>query len=240
MHDSEKILAIIPARSGSKGIANKNIQMFAGYPLFVQSIFCAEKSNLFDDIVVSTNSESYADLAREYGATVPFLRPQELSGNTNPTSDVTLHVLHGLEKLGKRYRYFAVLQPTSPLRTPQDLRDSFALLTEKNADAVISVSQVHTPPQWVNTLGEDRSMKGFITKEARNKPRQALENYYAIHGAIFWARTEVYLQNQDSYALNSLAYIMPFDRSVDIDTIVEFRLAEILYTQSLEREKCPE
>lgn len=200
-------------------------------PLIAHTIEQALQSNLFQEVIVSTDSQEYADIALQHGASVPFLRPAKLASSEIPTSAVTLHILHYLQAQGKHYEYFSVLQPTSPLKTPQDLQKSFELLVEKQADIIISVTQAHHPIEWANTLPENLSMDNFISEEARDKPRQQLPPRYIIHGAIFWGRTSVYLKNQNAYTSNSYAYIMPEERSVDIDTITDFHLAEILYKQ---------
>lgn len=225
------MLAIIPARSGSTGISHKNIKEFVNKPLLAHTIIHAKESKLFNDIIVSTDSEEYAKIAREYGASVPFLRPSHLAGANVPTSQVTISLLHTLNTQGMHYDYFAVLQATSPLRTTEDLRLSYQLLLDKKADAIISVTTTSHPIEWGNILPDDLSMRDFISKLVRDKPRQSFPSQYVIHGTIFWANTQQYLTNQDVYAMNSYAYIMPPERSIDIDTPLDWTLAELLYRQ---------
>lgn len=229
-------IAIIPARSGSQGIVHKNITPFAGIPLIAHTIQCALQSKLFSDVVVSTDSEEYANIARAYGANVPFLRPASLAESTVPTSEVTLHTLQMLKEQGKTYDTIAVLLPTSPLRTIEDLKQSLQMLQDKDAEIIISVCVAMPSPLWCNSLQDDLSMKNFIAKEMRNKPRQQLEPYYCIHGAIFWARYDAYRQSQDSYAMRSYAYIMPSERSIDIDNKKDLYLAEQLFQEQFQKE----
>lgn len=237
MEQTNKSVAIIPARTNSQGIINKNIKEFAGIPLIAHTIKHAQESNLFQDIIVSTDSEEYMEIAKKHGASVPFLRPPHLARYTVPTSEVTLHVLQTLQQQGIKYNSFAVLQPTSPLRTMKNLQESYSMLIEKNADIIISVCRAHHHPQWFNTLPENLSLNGFISKEIRNKPRQQLKTYYSIHGAIFWAQTDAYLAKQDPYDMNTYAYIMSQEESVDIDTINEFILAETIYNTLIKNKK---
>lgn len=211
---------------------HKNIKEFCGLPLIAYTIKVAQDSGIFSNIVVSTDSQEYADIALQYGAEVPFIRPVELAEPHIPSSEVTLHCIRELASQGKEFDDFAVLQPTSPLRKAEDIRKAQLLLREKSADVVISVSKHHPSPLWSNTLDDNLSMKNFISPEVRNKPRQELPTYYFIHGAIFFARTQAYQKNQDPYSMNSVAYIMPVERSVDIDTMRDFYLAELLFKGS--------
>lgn len=186
---------------------------------------------MFSEVVVSTDSEAYATIAKEYGASVPFLRPTHLAESSVPSSEVTLHTLQKLKDSGKIYDTVAVLPPTSPLRTIDDLKQSFQLFQDKNAEVVISVCEAQPSPLWCNTLQNDLSMKNFIDEEMRNKPRQQLEKYYCIHGAIFWVQYDAYICNQDPYTMRSYAYIMPPERSIDIDNQKDLYIAIQLFKE---------
>lgn len=223
----EKILAIIPARSGSKGLKDKNIKDLNGKPLIAHTIEVAKKSNLFLDIIVSTDSEKYAEISRKYGAIVPFLRSEELSSDTASSTDVILDVLKKMEDLGKKYDSFILLQPTSPLRTIKDLQGAYKLYQEKRANAVISVCEMEHSPLWANTLSEDMSMDNFLNKES-NKIRQKLDTYYRINGAIYISNTEYFIKHKNFYYEKSYAYIMSKKNSIDIDDEYDFKIAEYL------------
>lgn len=222
-------LAVIPARKGSKSLIDKNVLPLMGKPLLGYSIEAAVQSRLFEKVVVSTDSREYAEIAERYGATVPYLRSKKLSEDSIPTSEVTKDVLRYFEKKQEHYKFFAVLQVSSPLRTVTDIKNSYELLIEKKANTVISVCESPVPQPWINELPSDKSMEDFISYEYRNKPRQFLPKYYKIHGAIFWGKAQHYLAHSDPFARGSFAYEMPPERSIDIDTFIDFELAEILY-----------
>lgn len=226
-------IAIIPARKGSKSLHDKNIRELEGKPLMAYTIETALQSNLFETVLVSTDSTEYAKIATRYGASVPFLRPKELAEDAVPSSEVTKHVLQHYGKQNKHYSNFAVLQISSPLRNTEDLQASYKIFIEKRAESVVSVCRSSIPKPWVNTLPPDKSLKNFITEKFRNAPRQALSPYYKIHGAIFWGNVSTYLKNSDPFTQNSFAYVMPPQRSIDIDTDIDFELVKILYRRSM-------
>ncbi len=223
------VLALIPARSGSNGLPHKNIRPLMDKPLMAYTIEAAIKSAIFNDVVVSTDSGEYADIAKSYGALVPELRDPLISRATTPTSKVTHHVLHTLHKRGYGpYSHVAVLPPTSPLRTADDIRQAFDLLINHKKEVVISVSQCESSPLLTNTLPKSHSLKNFIKHEYRNKSRQHLPTHYQIHGAIFIACTKSYTHDSDPYTMDSIAYVMPREHSIDIDSMPDFALAEVL------------
>lgn len=223
----EKVLAIIPARSGSKGIKNKNIKELNEKPLISYTIEVARESEIFEDIVVSTDSEKYAEISKEYGAIVPFLREEKLSSDIASSLDVILDVLEKMEKLGKRYETLVLLQPTSPLRTVENLKEAYNLYLKNKANAVVSVCEMEHSPLWSNILPIDNKMDGFL-KKIGNKNRQQLEKYYRINGAIYIANIEYFKRYKDFYYKNSYAYIMSRENSIDIDEEIDFKIAEFL------------
>lgn len=223
----EKILAIIPARSGSKGLKDKNIKDLNGKPLIAHTIEVAKKSNLFSEIIVSTDSERYAEISREYGAIVPFLRSEELSSDAVSSTDVILDVLKKMEDLGKKYDSFILLQPTSPLRTIKDLQGAYKLYQEKGANAVISVCEMEHSPLWSNTLPENLSLDNFLKKE-NDDNRQRLPIYYRLNGAIYISNVKYFTKYKDFYCKDSYAYIMSKENSIDIDDELDFNIAKYL------------
>ena len=225
-------IAVIMARSGSKGLKYKNIKLLNGKPLMAYSIEAAKESGCFTCIHVSTDSEKYAEIAKEYGADVPFLREPELASDTSDIWDAVRIVLKKYEQMGKKFERVMLLQPTSPLRTAQDIRNAFSLIEEKNAEAVIGVCEMDHTPLWSNTLPEDGNMKGFQSMEYE-VPRQQLPVYYRVNGAIYLVNIDFLMRRGDLYDRFSHAYIMPKERSVDIDNIVDFLLVEIYMQQSL-------
>lgn len=221
-------IAIIPARSGSKGLPDKNIKLLHDKPLLAYSIEVAEKSGLFDCIHVSTDSERYEQIAREYGADVPFLRNEELSGDTAGSWDVVRWVLGQYAARGQRFDMVTLLQPTSPLREAEDIKQAYHLFEEKVADAVVSVCEMDHSPLWSNTLPEDGRMDGFLDQVA-DTGRQQLPTYYRINGAIYMLRTALLAEGAPGlYREGTYAYVMPKERSVDIDDALDFAIAETI------------
>ncbi len=223
-----KRLAVIPARSGSKGLKDKNIRSLCGKPLLAYSIEAARASSLFDTIYVSTDSEKYAIIAKEHGAQVPFLRPESLAGDAASSWDVVKQALAAFEAEGRSFDEIALLQPTSPLRTAEDIRKAHGLLCEKEALAVIGVCPVEHSPLWSNTLPEDGDMRGFLRPEALQRPRQELPAYYRINGAMYFIKKECLEHLDKLYENKCFAYVMPQERSIDIDSALDFYLAEAL------------
>ena len=219
-----KNIAIIPARSGSKGLKDKNIKELNGKPLLAYSIDAAILSGLFEEVMVSTDSELYADVAKKNGASVPFLRSEEQSGDNAGSWGVVEEVLKKYETLGKRFDTVCLLQPTSPLRRTEDIVAAYELLNDKNADAVTSVCEVDHSPLWIMKLDESCSL-GEFRKNLVNAPRQKLGQYYRLNGAIYIKRIhygeKITLLDEKEYAV-----IMDRRNSVDIDTLEDFELAE--------------
>lgn len=223
-----KNLAIIPARSGSKGLKDKNIKLLNGKPLLAYTIEAAMKSELFDEIFVSTDSERYAKIARDCGANVPFLRSEELSTDTASSWDVVKDSIKRYQDLRKKFDTVALLQPTSPLRMAEDIVAGYNMMKEKDANAVVSVCEVDHSPLWSNTLPEDYSLTNFINQELVNAPRQNLPTYYRINGALYIVKAG-YLMNSDNIYVNkSFAIVMPKEHSIDIDDKMDFIIAEAL------------
>lgn len=221
-----KNIAIIPARSGSKGLKDKNIKMLCGKPMLAYSIEAAIQSGKYDEIYVSTDSEQYASIAKENGANVPFLRSPSLSGDMAGTWDVVKETIFAYEKTGQKFDTITVLQPTSPLREVSDIIQSFHLMEEKQANAVIGVCEMEHSPLWSNTLNQEGNMKGFISTTILNQPRQNIPLYYRINGSIYLIKRGMLNCIETLYDNNCYAYIMPKERSVDIDDELDFRVAE--------------
>lgn len=223
-----RAIAIIPARSGSKGLKDKNIRELAGKPMLGYTVEAAAQSGLFDCIHVSTDSEQYADIARACGADVPFLRDETLAGDLAGSWDVVRWVLGCYEKRGRQFDMVTLLQPTSPLRNADDIRAAYQRMQEQQAQAVVSVCEMDHSPLWSNTLPENGSMDGFLAQTA-NLGRQRLPVYYRINGAIYMLKKEL-LAAKDAglYHAGTYAYVMPKERSVDIDDAMDFAVAETL------------
>jgi CMP-N,N'-diacetyllegionaminic acid synthase len=228
-------IAIITARSGSKGLKDKNILPLAGMPLIAYSIIAARESRVFRDVMVSTDSDHYASIAKEYGASVPFLRSKELSGDLVGSWDVVKEVLEKYRtSFDMRFDTVCLLQPTSPLRSVQDIIGGYQEFEEKHADSVTAVCEMEHSPLWSMTLPRDLSLKEYLKKSEGDLPRQKLPTYYRINGALYIRRIEYHSDGSISLPeTEAFAYIMPRERSIDIDTRIDFRLAEILMKDNL-------
>ena len=226
-------VAIIPARSGSKGLKDKNIRPLAGKPLLAYSIEAAKAAGMFDEIMVSTDSKKYAKIAEEYGAKVPFLRSEELSSDTASSWDVIKDILKRYEGSGKIFDTFTLLQPTSPLRTGSDIAAAYEVMKDKEANAVISVCEVDHSPLWTNVLPPDGSLQEFFNITVYDLPRQKLPVYYRLNGAVYIAKVPYFMESGNIYEDKCYAYIMDRKASVDIDEEFDFVIAEAIMKAKL-------
>lgn len=225
-----KNVAIIPARSGSKGLKDKNIKLMNGKPLLSYSIVAAKESGMFDEIMVSTDSQKYADIAIQYGARVPFLRSAENSSDTAGSWDMVLEVLNNYKKIGREYDTVCLLQPTSPLRKGKDISDAYNDFNDNNVDALTSVCEVDHSPLWTMTLDEDRMLTDY-KKHSSNAPRQKLATYYRLNGAIYIRKVEYRKNGIELIDAKEIAFIMDKRRSIDIDDELDFAIGEYLMTR---------
>lgn len=227
------MLAVIPARGGSKGVPHKNMKMLADKPLIAYTIEAALKSEIFSKVIVSTDSREIARIAQQYGAEVPFLRPAEISGDSVSSDEVILHALHFFEEKGEHFQQVCKLQPTSPFRTAQDLKEAFRLFSEADAAYLVSVCECEHSPLWCGTLGENNSMDDFLREEVIQSCRQKLPQYYRLNGAVYMAKVENFYQSKSFFGKNGMAYIMPGEKSIDIDSNLDFMIAEFMLKNQL-------
>jgi len=230
-------IAIIPARSGSKGLKDKNIKLLNGKPLIAYTIEAAKQSNLFDEIFVSTDSQEYATIARKFGANVPFLRGKELASDTSSSWDVVKNALLDYKKIGKEFDTVALLQPTSPLRKFEDIIVGYDNMKAEDVNAVVGVCAVDHSPLWCNTLPEDKSLKDFLKVELIKMPRQSLPTYYRINGALYIVKTEYLMATESIYEEKCYAVVMQKENSIDIDDAMDFKIAEMLMLNEEEHMK---
>lgn len=227
--DSRSCVAIVPARGGSKGVPGKNLALLAGRPLIAHTIEAARKAAQIGRVIVSTDSQEIADVALEEGAEVPFLRPAELARDDMPTMPVILHAVMWLaEQEDYRPEHILLLQVTSPLRTAQDIDAAISMAAERQADAVVSVCEAAVHPYWVKTVGEDGKLADFLKLDRACTRRQDLPAAYALNGAIYLGRRSVLVERQTWYTDRTYAYVMPAERSLEIDTPWDLRLAELI------------
>jgi len=222
-----KKIAVIPARSGSKGLRNKNIIDLCGKPLMAYSIEAALQSGLFEKVIVSTDSEEYAAIARKFGADV-MMRGEALSNDTATTFDVLKDLLARLEE---GYDYFVLLQPTSPFRNSFHIKEAVQSYEDKfeDFDFLVSMKVAEHAKVLVNPIEEDGSLKHFDTDFSRYR-RQGYRDY-SPNGAIFIAKPDAYLAKGHFFGPRALSYVMSAEDSVDIDTELDYKFAQLLMLQ---------
>lgn len=227
MINDADILVIIPAKGRSTGVPGKNMRLLAGKPLIVYTIEAAKKARKVNRILVSTDAPEIKEISEKYGAEVPFLRPKALAKDNTPGIDPIIHALNWLaEKENYRPEIVVLLQPTSPLRSGRDVDNAVDLFFENKADAVVSVYLSETHPYWMKEVDNDGRMSAFINNETVR--RQELPPIYQLNGAIYISKVPVLLEKRTFCSEKTFAYIMPRERSVDIDTQLDFEFAEFL------------
>lgn len=229
MYKGKKILAIIPARGGSKGLPGKNIRELRGKPLIAWSIEHAQKSQYVDDVYVSTDSKDIAEVAERFGVTVPELRPEYLARDAAPSSEFILHTLDLLKGRGREYDYFILLEPTSPLRDVEDVDKSIAMLVDHpESESIVGVAMSGTiHPAFMMTVGEDGFLKP-LDNGRHDVRRQDLPKVYFFEGSVYVSSVDAYLKKKTFYHDKTLPYIVPEWKSHEVDDIVDFRIIETI------------
>ncbi|WP_319525428.1 acylneuraminate cytidylyltransferase family protein [uncultured Desulfosarcina sp.] len=231
MANKPKILAVIPARGGSKGLPRKNILEIAGKPLIAWTIEAAQRSAMIDRLVLSSEDTEIINVARNWGCEVPFIRPQELSLDHTPG---VYPVLHALEMLNENYDYVVLLQPTSPLRQAEDIDACIKLCKQTGAPSCVSVVQSDQNPYWMYSINSTHKLHPIIKNKTNYFRRQELPAIYSLNGAIYVAKP-IWLNRTKSFITNeTIGYVMPKERSVDIDSKIDFDLCSI-YLQQIDK-----
>ncbi|MEZ8233083.1 acylneuraminate cytidylyltransferase family protein [Vibrio splendidus] len=235
MYKNRKVIALIPARGGSKRLPRKNILPLCGKPLIGWTIEAARNSEYIDEIIVSTDDNEIASIAEQFGITVPNLRPTKLSTDTASTKSV---IFHALEENRIDDGILILLQPTSPLRSSAQIDEVIQKLNDNSAFSVISVTPCEHPVQWMNVLPQSGSMANFLHKND-NKRSQDLEDSFRLNGAIYaYDIQRVIALGDISYSQESFAYIMSNETSIDIDNQLDFDFAEFVIARKNASEGC--
>lgn len=221
-----KILALIPARGGSKGIQKKNIKLLFGKPLIAWTIDQAKKSEYLNKIIVTTEDEEIGEISRSWGADI-IKRPKELAKDESPTIDAIFHALEVLKSENYNPDIIILLQPTSPLRTTKDIDNAMELFLNTNCESVVSVCELKHSPYWCFEI-EKGYLKSLFGDEYLRRRRQDLENVYMPNGAMYISTPENLRKYKSFYCPRTIPYIMPPERGIDIDNEVDFMLAELL------------
>lgn len=219
-----KILTIIPARGGSKGIPRKNIKPLAGKPLIAWTIEAALKARGIERVIVSTEDEEIAKVARQFGAEIPFMRPLTLAQDDTP--GIT-PVLHAIEQLPD-YDWILLLQPTSPLRSVEDIEGIIQFCQGEAAPSAVSVTQVSKHPFWMYQRDDQNRIQPLIPNRPEITRRQDLPVVYELNGALYLARVDWLMRNQGFIGQETLGYVMPNERSIDLDTVLDWTVADLL------------
>ena len=221
-------VAIIPARGGSKRIPRKNIKLFLGKPIIAYSIETAINSGIFDYVMVSTDDAEIANIAKSYGAQVPFFRSHQTSNDFSTTADVIIEVLNELKKTGRDYDNACCIYPTAPLLSEKSLVDAYNLLLTKNYNTVLPVCQFSYPVQ--RALKMDESKVSMICPENLNVRSQDLQKVYHDAGQFYWLKTSTFLENQKMFSENSGAVILNEIQVQDIDNETDWKMAELKHS----------
>ncbi len=222
-----KSIAIITARGGSKRIPKKNIKEFLGKPIIAYSIEAALNTGLFDEVMVSTDSEEIAEVAKKYGAKVPFFRSEKTSGDFATTNDVLLEVIDEYEKRGERFDYGVCVYPTAPFVTAEKIKDAMEKFIESKADSLIPVVAFSFPPKRAMVIRDERLV--FEYPEFMDARSQDLEKEYHDVGQFYCFNVESYKKNKKLMLGNILPYVIDEMEVQDIDNESDWKIAEIKY-----------
>ena len=229
MYKGKRILAIIPARGGSKGLPGKNIKEMCGKPLIAWSIEHAQKSKYVDEIFISTDSREIADVAERFGAPCPELRPEFLARDTAPSSEFIVYTLEKMNQLGKRFDYFILLEPTSPLRDVEDVDRSIEMLVNSpESESIVGVAMSGTVhPAYMVIKGPNGYLEALMP-EQQSLRRQDLPDVYFFEGSVYVSTVEAFLKKRTFYHDKTLPYIVPEWKSHEVDDIVDFNIIETI------------
>ena len=227
IESENEVLAVIPARGGSRGVPKKNIRPVKGKPLIIYTIEVAKRCEVITDLVVSTDDPEIRKISTNNGVEVPFIRPADLATDTALAIPTIQHSVRMMEKKKKTvYDIVVMLQPTSPLRSVNDISESLQLLLDSDADGIISVVQVNN----FHPMKMKKIIEGFLVNYEKppveNPPRQLLPPVYIVNGAIYATKRDTLMKNDSFIGKKCLPYIMPEERSVNIDSILDFKLIE--------------
>lgn len=223
-----KVLFVVAARGGSKGVPRKNIRLLGGMPLIAYKIVSAQKCYYEHRIIVSTDDEEIANIAKGYGADVPFMRPKELSGDTVSSIDVVLHAMDWITKNdSEKYDYVCLLEPSSPFASYADLNASLKLIEEKQADTLLGMKEVEVSSDFIHALDKHGGLSEFYytIENMTSIRRQDQKQEYTMNGCMYIARWDYFVKNKQFHSVNSIPYIMPEERSIEIDTLLDYEIA---------------
>ncbi|WP_276253299.1 cytidylyltransferase domain-containing protein [Halomontanus rarus] len=234
MTDGKRVLGVIPARGGSKRVPRKNVRTVGGIPLIGHAVRQANNAKSLNEVVVSTDDEAIASIAKEYGGDVPFIRPDEFATDDASSAAVLLHTLDWYRDQDEKFDAIAMIQPTTPLRTATDINETVKQLYSSDATAAMSVSEYRVPPQWAVTMAESGMLSPYLKDSPlwtdEEIPRsQNLSSLLHPNGAAFVAYVSAFREFRGFYTDHVIGHEMPFVRSIDVDTLDDLKLARALF-----------
>ncbi|MFD1037061.1 cytidylyltransferase domain-containing protein [Virgibacillus byunsanensis] len=229
MIQDKSVLAIIPARGGSKGVPRKNIKDLAGKPLIAWTIEEAKKSKYIDRLVLSSEDQEIISVAEHYGCEVPFKRPQEMALDETPGLDPVLHAIDNLPN----YDYVVLLQPTSPLRNVHDIDQAIKKCELNSGIAVVSVTESSKNPFWTYKLDSKEIMIPLMDINGIPARRQDAPKSFVLNGAVYVTKTDTLKEENSFLQKEIIAYVMPSERSLDIDSELDFKICEIMIREEM-------
>lgn len=230
MYKNKTFLAIVPARGGSKGLPGKNIKELCGKPLIAWSIESGLKSKYLDEVIVTTDSKDIANIAKQYGASVPFLRPDVLASDTATSFDAIKHTIEFYKnEFAKEFDYIVLLEPTSPLREARDINIAIEQLFNSNADSIVGICKTEDQnPAFLVFKNEKDFISGYENHDMKVLRRQDIKDVYFFEGTIYISKTDVLLNKKTFYHENTIGYVVPKYKSLEIDDIDDFIMVEAI------------
>lgn len=223
-----RVLFIVTARGGSKGVPRKNIRMIGKLPLIAYKIIAAKKCRYENRLIVSTDDEEIARISKEYGAEVPFMRPAELSDDSASSMDVVMHAMNWVnENDSEKYDYVCLLEPSSPFANYEDIDNALELIERTGADTLLGMKEAEVSTRFIHSLDSNGGLSKFYhaVKEQTSVRRQDQEKEYTMNGCMYIAKWDYFVQNGLFHSENSIPYIMPEERSIEIDTMLNYETA---------------
>lgn len=225
-----KVLAIVPARAGSKRLPKKNIKLLNGLPLIAHTFEAIKNTKYISTTIVTSDCPKVLSICTRYDNTYPLIRPAELASDTATTADVVLHAVENAKQLGE-FDIICLLQPTSPLRTAEDIDNAITFYLDKQAKGVVSMVKCEHSPLWATPLDTSNDFKKFV-KGLNTSRSQDLKEYYQLNGAIYLIKHSVLINTKKIFLEDDYyPFIMSSENSVDIDTLLDFKFAELLFNE---------
>lgn len=226
-----KVLFIITARGGSKGVPRKNIKLLGGMPLIAYKIISAQKCRYEKRVIVSTEDDEIASISKKYGAEVPFMRPEELATDSASSMDAVLHAMNWIEENDERiYDYVCLLEPSSPFASYQDLDEALKMLDECKGDTLLGMKEVGVTTNFIHSLDKEGGLSKFYyaLEDLSSLRRQDQQREYTMNGCMYISRWDYFIRKKMFHSVKSIPYIMPEEKSIEIDTLFDYEIAKML------------